>query len=216
MPALSTKNLTRHIPPIQGEKSFYKTINQAIAEKRHVEALKGIIKEYEDYKKYMSGVFEKKEPFYQDVFKFRVDYLWKKPVWREFEIEGSQTFGDLAKGIIESMGWDNDHLHAFYFPEIRNGKVFRHSYSPYSIGSRGFDNDQYPTYHTNMVRIAELDYVAYPRLNFVFDFGDSHEFSFKYIGRRASKRVDEMDYLPKVIDQRGVGPEQYLPLLEDE
>ena len=49
----------------------------------NVDALKDIIKEFEDYKSYMGNVFVKDEPTYENIFKFHVEYLLKKPVWRE-------------------------------------------------------------------------------------------------------------------------------------
>jgi hypothetical protein len=204
------------IPPIEGEKSFYTSINKAIARGEHVQGLKQIIKEYEDYKSYMSGVFEKSEPAYQDIFKFRVEYLMKKPVWRVFEVEGCQSFEEFSNSIIDSMGWANDHLHAFYFPEFRNGHLFQYSYSPYGIYSQHFEDEQHPTYHSNNIRITEIDYAKYPRLNYIFDFGDGHQFSVKFISRRKSEKADEMSLLPKIIDQRGVGPDQYPQIFENE
>jgi hypothetical protein len=83
-------------PPIEGEKSFYTSINKAIALGENVDALKDIVKEFEVYKAYMSNVFVKDEPAYEKIFKFHVEYLLKKPVWREFEMEGR---GGLALSL---------------------------------------------------------------------------------------------------------------------
>jgi len=195
-------------PSIKNEKSFYTSIDKAIARGQHIDALKDIIKEYGDYKSYMSGVFEKGERLYENIFRFHVDYLLKKPVWREFEIDGSQTFDDMAEGIIRSMDWDNDHLHSFMFPKTGGGE-FQNFLSPYSIDSEYCDNDQYPTYHSNEIRIAEIDYKKYPKFDFMFDFGDGHQFGIKHLGNRLAKKSDNWIVFPKTIDQRGVGPEQY-------
>jgi len=196
-------------PPIKGEKSFFASINKAIARGEHVDALKGIIKEFEDYKSYMGNVFVKDEPAYESIFKFHVEYLLKKPVWREFEMEGNQSLEELADGVIDSMDWDDDHAHAFFFPKENGSGDFMDFHSPYSIDSQYFDNDQYPTYHSNNIRIAEIDHAKFPTINFVFDFGDGHQFSIRFLEMRSAKKSDCMAFMPKMIDQRGVGPEQY-------
>jgi hypothetical protein len=202
--------------PIEGEKSFYTSINRAIARGEHVGALKDIIKDFEDYKSYMGNVFVKNEPAYESIFKFHVEYLLKKPVWREFEIEGCQSLEELADGIINSMDWDDDHAHAFFFPKRKGSGDFMCFHSSYSIDSQYLDDDQYPTYHSNNIRIAEVDYAGFPMINFVFDFGDGHQFSVRFLGMRPEKKSDFMVFMPKMIDQRGVGPEQYPNFLEDE
>lgn len=102
--------------PKINEGDFYKSINRAISENRHVDYLQEVIKKYEEYKKEFENIFtgEKSNNF---VYKFRITYLFKKPVWRDIEIFGKQTFLDMAEKIINSMGWDNDHMHGFEIPE---------------------------------------------------------------------------------------------------
>jgi hypothetical protein len=202
-------------PPIEGERSFYASINKAIAKGEHVDALNDIIKEFDDYISYMSSAFVNDEPAYEKIFKFHVEYLLKKPVWREFEIEGCQSLEELAEGIIDSMGWDNDHAHAFFFPKKMERGDFMDFHSPYSVDSQYLGNDQYPTYHSCNIRIAEIDYKKFPMINFVFDFGDGHQFSVRSLGIRPENKSDFMAFMPKMIDQRGVGPEQYPNIFED-
>lgn len=203
-------------PPIEGEKLFYTSINKAIVRGENVDALKDIIKEFEDYKSYMSNVFVKNEPAYEKIFKFHVEYLLKKPVWREFEMEGCQSLEELAEGVIDSMDWDNDHAHAFFFPNEKGSSDFMDFHTPYSIDSQHLGNDQYPTYHSCNIRIAEIDYVKFSMINFIFDFGDGHQFSIRNLGIRPEEKSHYMVFMPKMIDQRGVGPEQYPNLFEDE
>ncbi len=203
-------------PPIEGEKSFYVSINKAIAKGEHVDALKDIIKKFEDYKSYMSSAFVNNEPAYEEIFKFHVEYLLKKPVWREFEIQGYQSLEELAESIVDSMDWNNDHAHAFFFPKEKGRGNFMDFHSPYRIDSHYLGNDQYPTYHSCDIRIAEIDYKKFPVINFVFDFGDGHQFSVRSLGIRPENKSDFIVFMPKMIDQRGVGPEQYSNFVEDE
>ena len=207
------------IPVIAGEKEFYTSVNKAVAEKQHVSELKDIIKTYENYKAVMVEVFkdlDSADKALDEIFTFRVNYLLKKPVWREFEVEGFQTFNELTESIIDSMGWANDHLHAFYFPEKRNGRVFQYAYSPYSINASGFEDEQYPTYKTDKIWIASVDYEKNSKMKFVFDFGDGHLFDIVYLGKRATTKKDNLEMFPKIIEQRGVGPEQYPEYDEEE
>lgn len=200
--------------PVLDEGDFYDSINKAISEKRHVEQLRGYLKEFEQYKKIFTEAFIPMDTHNPEVFTFRVVYELKHPVWRIFEVLGNQTFNDLAEAIIESMNWDNDHLHEFSLPEKR-GKALWYSYSPYSIGAQGLEDDSHPTYKTDMVCIAHINYEKYPKLGFVFDFGDGHRFSVLFKGKRPLKRTDDVDIMPLLIDQRGVGPEQYPNIFED-
>lgn len=89
--------------PKINEGDFYKSINQAISENRHVDYLKEVIKKYEEYKKEFEGCFTSKNPK-DSIYKFHVTYLLKKPVWRDIELFGKQTFLDLAKEIIDQRG----------------------------------------------------------------------------------------------------------------
>lgn len=47
------------------------------------------------------------------------------------------------------------------------------------------------------------------KLGFIFDFGDGHEFRIEFKGVRPLISKEHREDFPKLIDQRGVGPEQY-------
>ena len=194
-------------PKIQ-EGDFYKVINQAIAEERHVDYLQEVLKKYEEYKRVFDENFTDKNPR-EAVYKFHAVYLLKKPVWRDIEILGKQTFCHLAEEIIYSMNWDNDHMHGFEFPKVRKKPA------PFFIGSAisffapGWEDDPHPTYKSDEIRICDMDYTKQPKLKFMFDFGDGHEFDIAFGGTRSiNKKEKERDF-PRMVDQRGVAPEQY-------
>jgi len=191
------------------EGDFYKIINDAISKERHSEYLKDVIVQYKKYKSVMSDVFLQDDIPFLAIFKFRIEYLLKKPVWREIEIFGSQTLENFAETIVDSMGWLNDHLHAFYLPEKRGTNIFGYNFSPYGINSQYLEDDPYPTYKTNQIRVANIDYVKHPKMGFVFDFGDGHVFHVIFRGMRAAGERDNIEDFPKLVDQRGVASEQY-------
>jgi len=105
------------IPKIE-EGDFQKVIKKAMSESRHVDYLEEVLKKYDEYKKAFEQVFTvKNDP--DLVYRFRANYLLKKPVSRDIEILGIQTFNDFVEELLFSMGWENDHMHGFDLPEKR-------------------------------------------------------------------------------------------------
>ncbi|MBI5413053.1 hypothetical protein HZA42_01730 [Candidatus Peregrinibacteria bacterium] len=187
---------------------FYKSINRAISEKRHVDYLQEVIKKYEEYKKEFEMIFTSKN-LKNSVYKFRVTYLLKKLVWRDVELFGEQTFLDLAETIIDSMGWDNDHMHGFEIPEQQRKPDPFLTKSSNAFFAPGWEDDPHPTFKTDEICIRDIDYGKLPKLDFIFDFGDEHRFYIEFEGNREPERKEKKADFPRVIDQRGVGPKQY-------
>jgi len=129
-------------------------------------------------------------------------------------ILGNQTLEDLAEAIIFSMDWENDHMHGYGFPKKLGKKKFNFFASPYAIYAPGWEDDPFPTYKTNQVKISQIDWRVYPKIQFVFDFGDGHLFDIA-LKETLPSIGDEGETFPRLIDQRGIAPEQY-PGLKDE
>lgn len=106
------------------------------------------------------------------------------------------------------MGWDNDHLHAFFF-KAKEGRGVSYWYNSFEIGSPFLEDDQHPTLHTNEILVASIDYTKHQKMGFVFDFGDNHRFFMEYKNVRGVNEDEDIVDFPKVIDQRGVPPVQY-------
>jgi hypothetical protein len=186
---------------------FYETIDKVIKEGRHVSYLKKVIKDFEEYQRVFLESFSDKNPP-EAIYVFRVNYIDKHPVWREVAILGSQTFCDLALEIIHSMEWGNDHMHGFSMKKI-DGKT-QNRYSEFSMYAPGWEDDPFPTYKTDKIKITDIDYTKHPKWNFVFDFGEGHEFDVEL--KKIDLKLKEKDFdreLPACIDQRGVAPNQY-------
>ena len=148
------------------------------------------------------------------MYSFKVNYLLKKPVWREFEICGCQKFDELAEAITDSMRWYHDHLHAFSFSDAKQ-KHWQFTLSRLAFFSPDCDDDPHPTYKSDKVKIENIDYKKNPKLRFEFDFGDGHLFDVNFISLRPMKKNEVVDEFPKLIDQQGVAPEQY-PFYDEE
>lgn len=193
---------------ISGEKDFLKSVNDTIEKNQHVEYLQEVLKKYEEYKKEFENIFTKENP--QDsVYKFRATYILKKPVWREIEIHGKQSFNDLAEIMIYSMGWENDHMHGFELPRKKRRKDPLHTGSSLAFFAPYWEDDPHPTYKTDEIKIQNVDYQKNPKFEFIFDFGDGHRFDVEFKKSRKLKSSERMSNFPKLTDQRGVGPVQY-------
>lgn len=193
--------------PVIDEGDFREGIDQALQKERHVDYLQQVLQEYSEYQRVFSENFTDTNPL-KAAYYFRVKFIYDRPIWRDIVLWGNQTFYDLAYTIIEWMEWENDHMHGFSLKKV-NGEV-QHRFSRFSMYAPEWEDDPHPTFKTNEVRIADIDYVKQPKLGFVFDFGDGHEFDIEL------KRIDEKaragdfdELLPTCVDQRGVAPLQY-------
>lgn len=200
---------TKQKIPIVKEGDFQKVIGEAFSKKRHVSYLKKVLKDFELYKKTFDQVFASDNSS-DEIYLFRFKYVDKHLLWRDIAIYGWQTLCNLAETLIESLGWDNDHMHGFSLKKYENKPLNR--YNNFSIYSPGWEDDPHPTFKTNEIEIANIDWTKYPKWNFVFDFGDSHEFDVE-IKPFNPKSIDKdwCQALPLCIDQRGVAPIQYPP-----
>lgn len=194
--------------PIVQEDDFYKVINRAIAEGRHVQYLQDVLKKYEEYKREFDKRLTEKNPV-DVIYVFRVTYLSKKPVIREIEIYGRQTFDDLANEIIASMKWENDHMHGFEFlPRAeRDDPFFTGSqiafFAPY------WEDDPHPTFKSDEICICNIDYDTQKKMEFIFDFGDYHQFEIEHIEMRKWDFSDRLTGFPRIIKKSGRPPKQY-------
>ena len=196
----------RKLPVIE-EGDFREVIGTAFKEKRHVSYLKKVLIDFEEYKKVFSQVFTTENPL-QVVYIFRFHYIDKRPVWRDIAILGKQTLSNLAETVIDWMDWDNDHMHAFSLKKLHEKSLSR--YTEFSLYAPGWEDDPYPTFKTNKIKVADIDWQKYPKWNFVFDFGASYEFDVEL--RKIETKLTGKDFdepLPACIDQRGVAPLQY-------
>lgn len=200
------KDIKRQLPIVQ-EGDFYQSIQRAKKQGNHDEYLDEILDAYEKYKQVFSQAFTENNPL-DAIYVFRVNYLLKVPVWRDIAILGNQTFYHLAKTIIRSMGWKNDHMHGFSIPQV--DKIYQSRFADYSIFAPGWKDDPFPTIKTDKVKIADVDYKKHPKWEFIFDFGDGHLFTIEL--RKIETGNEAKDYcknFPVCVDQHGIAPEQY-------
>lgn len=203
------------LPQIEKEK-FLEVVRQAIQAGRHADYLRRVLENFSWYEKMFQGVFAS-DGAPEAIYLFRITYENKPNVWRDIEIRGDQHFEHLAKKIVSTMGWRYDHLHGFTFPGMEKeakGDIDIEGRTELSFFHPDWEDEPFPTYKSNRIRIHQVDYRKFPRLEFIFDYGDEHAFVIDYKGQRAPGKADQGTKSPKLVDQRGVAPEQY-PSIEE-
>ena len=186
------------------DRNYLRGINKAISIGRHPDQLREFLKEYKDYQKVLTALFSKYNNPTNNIFTFLVHFDYPKRITRMIEIHGRQSFNQLAKTIIKSMNWFNDHMHGFSF-----GDDHYSWFAPY------WEDDPHPYIHTDKVKIYYFDFGKHPKLDMTFDYGDNHHFSVELVGKRILKQNEKQSDFPKTIESKGRAIAQY-PDRDDE
>jgi hypothetical protein len=198
------------LPKIE-EGDFREVIGNAIKEDRHVDYLQNVLENYEWYQQEFKKVFADSNKV-SSVYEFLVVYPAKKGLRRNIEMLGSHTFDRFARTIIKSMGWQNDHMHGFTIPGISKEKGI------FDIGVLGieleffapeWEDDPFPTYKSDQIKICHIDYAKHPKLDMVFDYGAGHQFEIFFKSERSHFGEDEKNKFPHVFNYNAIPPEQY-------
>jgi hypothetical protein len=127
--------------------------------------------------------------------------LLRPALYRDIELESTDTLHTLAWGITRAFGFDFEH--AFGFFSRLTGRVFA---SPirYELLADAASSDASRDVHEASVARA------FPRLGskmlFVYDYGDEWRFRVELIGR--GETAAGVAY-PRVVARLGKAPEQY-------
>jgi len=127
----------------------------------------------------------------QGTFVFRVS-LGK--VWRLIAMPAAATLDDLVEVILESVKFDNDHLHEFTYRNRMGATV--------SVHHPAMDEPPY----TDEVSIETLPLEPGQTMELTYDFGDNWRFTVKL------DRIDPPDpklKTPRILESHGKAPEQY-------
>ena len=155
----------------------------------------------------------------QSIFIFKVALSGRKSIWRKIAIKANQTLDDLHETIYDAFDRDDEHLYSFFFPK-KSGKMnLRKIYdesveytSPYMFkGPGAFDLDDQENAADTKINTLKLKKgkVFY----YLFDFGDEwwHEITVEETDAKAEKGK-----YPRVLEQKGKSPPQYVFDDEDE
>jgi Plasmid pRiA4b ORF-3-like protein len=130
-----------------------------------------------------------------------------RQIWRELELTGDQTLGDLGEAIPLIFGFDDPHLWSFFLSgkpwDEATEYVLSPSPDPAGGGRRARAADQ--------LRIRDVP--AGKEFLFLFDYGDEWHFGGRLV--RSGKAPNPGLRYPQVIASHGQAPPQY-PAVEDD
>lgn len=134
----------------------------------------------------------------EGVFTFKVS---RGKIWRRIAIPSGLTLYDLSLAILDSVEFDDDHLHQFtYRNQIGRQVTIDHPYSEEDLS-------------TNEVCLSDISLQVGQSMEYLFDFGDCWKFnvqleSFEPVKSRRKKAV--------LLESHGEAPEQYPSWDEDD
>jgi hypothetical protein len=109
------------------------------------------------------------------VFVFKAKLFDKKRVWRQIEIQGSNTLDDLHKLIFESFNLEYGHLYSFF------------------MSNKAWDRDSefcHPESDGNPAseaKISSLNLSPKQKFMYIYDYGDEHRFEVELMDIRDSE-----------------------------
>ncbi len=125
-------------------------------------------------------------------------------IWRELELTGDQTLGDLGEAIPVAFGFHDLHLWSFFLSGKPWDRTTEYARSPDPAdGPRARAAD----------RLRIRDAPAGKELLFLFDYGDEWHFGVRLV--RTGKAPAPGVRYPKVVASHGQAPPQY-PIVEDD
>ena len=128
-----------------------------------------------------------------------------RQIWRELELTGDQTLGDLGEAIPLAFGFDDPHLWSFFLSgkPWDDATEYARSPSPDPAGGRRARAAD---------RLRIHDAPASKEFLFLFDYGDEWHFGVRLV--RTGAPEPGVRY-PRVVASHGQAPPQY-PAVEDD
>jgi Plasmid pRiA4b ORF-3-like protein len=127
--------------------------------------------------------------------------LLRPTLYRDIELESTNTLHTLAWGITRAFGFDFEH--AFGFFNRLTGRVFASPIRYELLPDAAMEGASRDVHEAPVAR-------AFPRLGskmlFVYDYGDEWRFRVELIGR--GEAAASVAY-PRVVARLGKAPEQY-------
>jgi hypothetical protein len=136
------------------------------------------------------------------IFRFRAKL---GTVWRDFDIDGSDTLENLAVAILDVFKFDCDHCYGFYSKLKGNKSKSDEVYELFADQEEGSPNQ-----NAKGVQETIIEEVFSPKkqMLFLFDYGDNWEFLLTCNG--IVEPEPGVAY-PRITGGKGEAPEQYPP-----
>ena len=130
-----------------------------------------------------------------------------REIWRELELTGDQTLGDLGEAIPFAFGFDDPHLWSFFLSGKPWDEATEYALSPSPDPAGGGRRAR----AADQLRIRDVP--AGKEFLFLFDYGDEWHFGVRLV--RSGKAPNPGLRYPQVIASHGQAPPQY-PAVEDD
>jgi hypothetical protein len=130
-----------------------------------------------------------------------------RQIWRELELTGDQTLGDLGEAIPLAFGFDDPHLWSFFLSGKPWDEATEYALSPSPDLAGGGRRAR----AADRLRIRDVP--AGKEFLFLFDYGDEWHFGVRLV--RSGKASNRGVRYPQVIASHGQAPPQY-PAVEDD
>jgi hypothetical protein len=127
-----------------------------------------------------------------------------RQIWRELELTGNQTLGDLGEAIPLAFGFDDPHLWSFFLSGKPWDDATEYARSP-------SPDDGRPARAADRLRIGDAP--AGKEFLFLFDYGDEWHFGVRLV--RTGAAPEPAVRYPRVVASRGQAPAQYPPVEDD-
>lgn len=134
----------------------------------------------------------------EGVFVFKVSL---GNIWRRIAIPSSRSLYDLSLAILDSVDFDDDHLHQFTYRNQLGRKV--EVVHPYADGD----------FATDDVCVGDLPLQVGETMEYVFDFGDWWKFKVEL--ESIEPPTNKKRAKPQLLESHGKAPQQY-PNWDDE
>jgi hypothetical protein len=144
-----------------------------------------------------------------------------REVSRTIEVRSDQTLDHVCSAILDSLGWDSDHLYQFHLTgDFRDSRFVwpletagRLDYFPFDAEPA---KDAPPTAaeaaeaaeeEPLLDALGQLGLVRGQKLGLLYDFGDSHQFDINVVA--LSPEADRRAKYPRLVKKVGRSPKQY-------
>ena len=124
-----------------------------------------------------------------------------RQIWRELELTGDQTLGDLGEAIPLAFGFDDPHLWSFFLSGKPWDEATEYALSPSPDPAGGGRRAR----AADRLRIRDVP--AGKEFLFLFDYGDEWHFGVKLVGTGQQTRPDAR--YPRLVATDGQAPQQY-------
>ncbi len=124
-------------------------------------------------------------------------------IYRDIEIEASQSLYRLAEAIVAAFGFDFDHAFGFY-SGLTSATMLR-AQPKYELFADMGDADP-GVLSVKKTKVAQAFPAIRHTLLFLFDYGD--EWHFRVTLTKMGQKIAKVRY-PRIVGTRGEDPEQY-------